>query len=159
YRCSCRTDAFAYHVETLHAAGTGTNPVSYAATAEPAHRRESSPPDVLVLGTAEWDAPIATNQHYVTRELARAADVMFVESLGLRRPTLRRDDLTRMASRVRRAFAGQPTLARRPRPERTRVISPLVVPLHRAPTRPINRALLRRATSAWLTSTSPRILW
>jgi hypothetical protein len=64
-----------------------------------------------------------------------------------------------MASRVRRAFAGQPALARRPRPERTRVVSPLVVPLHRAPTRPINRALLRRATSAWLTSTSPRILW
>jgi glycosyltransferase involved in cell wall biosynthesis len=114
---------------------------------------------VLILGTAEWDAPIATNQHYVARELSRTADVTFVESLGLRRPTLRRDDVARMASRVRRAFAGQPAQAHRPRPERTRVVSPLVVPVHRAPTRPLNRALLRRATSAWLHGPGPRVLW
>jgi glycosyltransferase involved in cell wall biosynthesis len=115
--------------------------------------------DVLLLGTAEWDAPIATNQHYVARELSRAADVTFVESLGLRRPTLRRDDVVRMASRVRRAFAGQPAVAHRPRPERTRVVSPLVVPVHRAPTRPLNRALLHRATAGWLRSARPRVLW
>jgi teichuronic acid biosynthesis glycosyltransferase TuaH len=115
--------------------------------------------EVLILGTAEWDAPIATNQHYVARELARTAQVTFVESLGLRRPTLRRADLVRMAGRARRAFAGQPTRERRPRPERTRVVSPLVVPVHRAPTRPLNRALLHRATGDWLRGTGPRVLW
>src|SRR5215218_8588684 len=92
--------------------------------------------NVLLLGTAEWDAPIPTNQHYVARELAAVANVTFVESLGLRRPTLRRDDVVRMASRVSKAFGGQPAGVRlpRPRPERTRIVSPLVVPLHRAPT-------------------------
>ncbi|GGM21933.1 glycosyl transferase [Micromonospora sonchi] len=117
-------------------------------------------PDVLVLGTAEWDSPIATNQHYVTRELARTANVTFVESLGLRRPKLRRDDVLRMAARARRAFGDRhENSAHRPRPAGSRIVSPLVLPVHRAPTRPINRALLRRATSDWLASPRPRVLW
>ena len=45
-------------------------------------------PLVLILGTAEWNAPIATNQHYVTRELARAFDILFAEGVGTRRPSL-----------------------------------------------------------------------
>ncbi len=119
----------------------------------------SSAPSVLILGTAEWDAPIATNQHYVARELAQAADVLYVESLGLRRPTLRRDDVVRIVSRLRRALGHRSTVTRRPRPERTRIISPLVVPVHRAPTRAVNRALLNRATAQWLRAPGPRVLW
>jgi len=133
--------------------------VGHALPAHSARSDQGSLANVLVLGTAEWDAPIATNQHYVARELARTADVVFVESLGLRRPTLRRDDVLRMASRVRRAFAGQPDRVRRARPERTSVVSPLVVPLHRAPTRPLNRAILRRAAGEWLRTAAPRVLW
>ncbi|WP_433118308.1 glycosyl transferase family 1 [Micromonospora sp. CA-246542] len=115
--------------------------------------------NVLMLGTAEWDSPIATNQHYVARELARTANVTFVESLGLRRPTLRRDDVVRMASRVRRALGDQEVPAQRPRPAGTRIVSPLVLPVHRTPTYPVNRALLRRATGDWLRSARPRVLW
>ncbi len=116
--------------------------------------------NVLILGTAEWDSPIATNQHYVARELARTTKVTFVESLGLRRPKLRRDDVVRMASRVRRAFGDrEETSARRPRPVGAQIVSPLVLPVHRAPTLPVNRALLRRATSDWLASPRPRVLW
>jgi len=118
---------------------------------------------VLILGTAEWDSAVATNQHYVTRELAVGAQVTFVESLGLRRPTLRPDDLARMVGRVRRAFgasAGPSTRQpARARPANTTIVSPLVVPVHRAPTRPLNRAVLRRATATWLTSDRPRVLW
>jgi hypothetical protein len=130
-----------------------------AATSEPGPAA-----NVLILGTAEWDSAIATNQHYVTRELAAVADVMFVESLGLRRPTLRRADLARMAARARRAFASTapqdgPKVDGRPRPDRTRIVSPLVVPVHRAPTRPLNRALLRRSTADWLQGNRPRVLW
>jgi hypothetical protein len=117
--------------------------------------------NVLMLGTAEWDAPIATNQHYVARELATCAQVTFVESLGLRRPTLRRDDVVRMASRVRRAFGGQTAIAqqRRPRPDGARIVSPLVVPVHRTPTHALNKSLLWRATGGWLRSPRPRVLW
>jgi Glycosyl transferases group 1 len=116
-------------------------------------------PRVLILGTAEWDAPIATNQHYVARELASAGTVDFVESLGLRTPKLNRADVARMAGRVRR-FAGKDTVGiRRPRPERVGVVSPVVVPLHRAPTRLVNRTLLRRAAAGWLAHRGPRVLW
>jgi teichuronic acid biosynthesis glycosyltransferase TuaH len=34
-----------------------------------------------------------------------------------------------------------------------------MVPLHRAPTRPLNRALLRRSVSEWLNTRGRRILW
>ncbi|RKR89883.1 hypothetical protein BDK92_4242 [Micromonospora pisi] len=127
-----------------------------------AHSNPEPAANVLILGTAEWDSAIATNQHYVTRELAVTAAVTFVESLGLRRPTLRRADVARMAARARRAFATPadgPKTPGRPRPDRTNVVSPLVVPLHRAPTRPLNRALLRRSAAPWLQSSRPRVLW
>lgn len=120
-------------------------------------------PNVLILGTADWDAPIATNQHYVVRELARAARVTFVESLGLRRPTLRVNDMARMAARVGRLVnhkaAASPARPGRPVPDGASVVSPLVVPIHRAPTRAINRNLLQRAAKGWLTSSRPRVLW
>lgn len=129
-----------------------------------ARNEPGSVTNVLILGTAEWDSAIATNQHYVTRELAAAAEVTFVESLGLRRPTLRRADLARMAARGRRAFASAapadgPSAPGRARPEHTRIVSPIVVPVHRAPTRLLNRTLLRRSTAGWLESSRPRVLW
>ncbi|WP_330464110.1 glycosyltransferase [Micromonospora zamorensis] len=131
-----------------------------ASVPEQARLGEVSLPNVLMLGTAEWDSPIATNQHYVARELSRSANITFVESLGLRRPKLRRDDVVRMASRVKRAIGEQTeTPAHRPRPVNAQIVSPLVLPVHRAPTLPLNRALLRRATSAWLRSPHPRVLW
>ncbi|MFU8852575.1 glycosyl transferase family 1 [Micromonospora sp. SL1-18] len=115
--------------------------------------------NVLMLGTAEWDSPIATNQHYVARELAETTKVTFVESLGLRRPRLSRDDVVRMAGRIRKAVGDRKAPAHRPRPAGARIVSPLVLPLHRTPTRPLNRALLRRATGNWLRSSRPRVLW
>ncbi len=126
-------------------------------------QREAQVPNILILGTAEWNSPIATNQHYVTRELAAMGDVTFVESLGLRRPTLRRADVVRMASRLRRSVGTGRTssaaVSERPKPERSRVVSPLVIPLHRYPTRALNTALLRRSTTQWIESTRPRVLW
>jgi len=116
-------------------------------------------PRVLVLGTAEWDSPIATNQHYVVRELAQSWDVTFVESLGLRRPTLRRQDVARMAARVMKASGTKEAAVRRARPDRASIVSPLVVPVHRAPTFRINRALLRKATMPWLDHAGPKVLW
>jgi hypothetical protein len=147
----------------LVGSGAG-NSLGMGSMPDTARNEPGSATNVLILGTAEWDSAIATNQHYVTRELSVAADVTFVESLGLRRPTLRRADVARMAARARRAFASAspadgPKAPGRPRPDRTRIVSPLVVPVHRAPTRPLNRALLRRSTAAWLESSRPRVLW
>lgn len=122
------------------------------------HAEADEVPHILVLGTAEWDSPIATNQHYVVRELARLGQVTYVESLGLRRPKASRADLTRMVGRLRRATVKSAPPVRA-RPARTVVISPLVVPWHRKPLRPVNRALLRRSVSAWTRSRTRRLLW
>lgn len=119
---------------------------------------------ILVLGTADWDQPIATNQHYVTRELLRVPrfDVMFVESLALRRPQLTRRDLSRVLNRVRAALGPRrqnPQATYRDRPDRLTVLSPLVVPVHRGFLSLPNRILLRSRVKQWIEHDGPKVLW
>ncbi len=115
----------------------------------------SRPAAVLVLGTAEWSAPIATNQHHVVRELAGDHEVFFAEGTGTRAPRLRPADLRRIASRAdprrRVETRGLPGGA-------------ALVPLRLLPhawrgTGAVNRPWLRRQVAAWLQSTGPRVLW
>ncbi|MFY1691958.1 glycosyltransferase [Plantactinospora sp. WMMB782] len=120
---------------------------------------DTTTPTMLVLGTAEWSAQIATNQHYVVREFARDFETHFVESLGLRRVRLDARDLSRIARRVRNRVRGHAGTTHRPVPERARIVSPLIVPVHRRPTRLVNRILLERAVTAWRNSPRPRGLW
>ncbi|MGX7672675.1 glycosyltransferase [Plantactinospora sp. DSM 117369] len=116
-------------------------------------------PTMLVLGTAEWSAQIATNQHYVVREFARDFETHFVESLGLRRVRFDARDLTRIARRVHNSVRGHAGTAHRPVPERATIVSPLIVPVHRRPTRLVNRLLLERAVARWRDTPRPRGLW
>ena len=128
------------------------------------HAAVDSPTAVLVLGTADWSQPIATNQHYVTRELASApgVEITFVESLALRAPELSRRDLARIVRRVRSAVrrsGGADTRSSRPVPPGTSIVSPLVAPAawrwsHRA-----NATLLRRSVAAWRAHPGPKVLW
>lgn len=112
--------------------------------------------NVLILGTADWNQPIATNQHYIAAALAEDYFVAFVESIGLRRPSLRARDLRRIA---RRLGPKRASTEGRPIPAGMVVISPRVIPLHVRPLRAINKRLLRTAVEAWLRRSSPRILW
>lgn len=119
---------------------------------------------VLVLGTAEWNAPIATNQHYIVRELARDThfDIHYMESMALRRPQVTRADLARIAGRVRRALAptrgGESGGLRRDVPDGVRITSTMVIPVHTGPARAVNRRLLYRQVADWLSHDGPRIL-
>jgi glycosyltransferase involved in cell wall biosynthesis len=96
--------------------------------------------DVVCVGFNDWDNDIWTNQHHLMSRLAAAgSQVLFIESLGLRRPDLGSGrDLRRIARRLRRGLA----------PPRRRdgvtVLSPLVAPLHSsAMVRALNARLLR----------------
>lgn len=113
-------------------------------------------PWVLVLGTADWNQKIATNQHFVTRELACGAKVTFVESLGLRRPRLTLRDLRRVASRILRR-PGRDNQGRQ-LPPGVDTISPLVIPFHGRWVAPLNQVLLGRATRRWRAHAGPRKL-
>jgi glycosyltransferase involved in cell wall biosynthesis len=112
--------------------------------------------DIVCVGFADWDTDLWTNQHHLMSRLARKNRVLFVESLGLRRPQLAGRDLARIARRLRRGLAPPRAV------DGLHVVSPLVIPLHRhAAVRALNARLLpllvRRA--ARRIGMSKPILW
>jgi len=80
--------------------------------------------DIVCVGFADWDTELWTNQHHLMSRLARENRVLFVESLGLRRPQLAGRDLARIWRRLRRGLS--PPRAS----DGLHVLSPLVLPLH-----------------------------
>lgn len=124
--------------------------------------RTPADPWVLVLGTADWNQAIATNQHYMVRELAQEYRVTFVESLGLRRPELSSRDLKRIGTRLRgivRPGASADPRPPRPVPPSVDVVSPVVLPVHTGLPRLVNRPLLHRSVRDWMDHQGPRVLW
>jgi glycosyltransferase involved in cell wall biosynthesis len=112
--------------------------------------------DIVCVGFADWQTELWTNQHHLMSRLAQHNRVLFIESLGLRRPQLASRDLARIARRLRSGLSG-PRLQ-----DGVWVQSPLVLPLHGLPAaRWINArllpALVRRGMRR-LGSTRP-ILW
>jgi len=99
--------------------------------------------DIVCLGTADWETELPINQHQLMRRLAARNRVLFVESLGLRRPQLAGRDLRRIWRRLHKGL-------RPPRPvDGLHVLSPLVLPFHgSAPVRALNRRLLGRQVGA-----------
>lgn len=92
----------------------------------------------MCVGFADWDAELWTNQQHLMSRLAARNRVLFVESLGLRRPRLAGRDIRRIGRRLRRGI--EPPRA----VDGLRVVSPLVVPVHDRPRlRALNRRLLR----------------
>lgn len=97
------------------------------------------PRDVVLFATADWDSAFWTNKQHLACGLAQAGfRVLYVESIGLRRPTARRRDLARLARRLRRGL--RPLRQVR---DGIWVFSPLVIPFHeRTSVRRLNEALL-----------------
>ncbi len=93
--------------------------------------------DIVCVGFADWDTALQTNQHHLMKRLAAENRVLFIESLGLRRPQLAGRDLKRIARRLRRGLSGAREI------DGLHVLSPLVLPLHaNAFVRALNRRLL-----------------
>jgi glycosyltransferase involved in cell wall biosynthesis len=93
--------------------------------------------DIVCVGFADWDTDLWTNQHHLMSRLASENRVLFVESLGLRRPQLAGADLARVWRRLRRGLAAPRSV------DGLHVLSPLVLPLHRSRiVRAFNRRLL-----------------
>jgi glycosyltransferase involved in cell wall biosynthesis len=102
--------------------------------------------DIVLLATADWSNPFWTNKQHVAVELARRGHrVLYVDSLGLRRPSVSHQDLGRILRRLVRALSA-PCQVR----ERLWVWSPLVLPLQRfAAVRVLNRWSLRLGLALW----------
>jgi glycosyltransferase involved in cell wall biosynthesis len=80
--------------------------------------------DIVCVGFADWDTELWTNQHHLMARLARENRVLFVESLGLRRPQVSGRDLKRIVKRLRDG------LRRARATDNLHVVSPLVLPFH-----------------------------
>lgn len=82
--------------------------------------------DILLFSTADWDNPFWTNkQHMAALFAKRGCRVLYVDSLGLRRPALHGRDVRRMLRRLGKALP----LVRQQRPNLWRV-SPPALPFH-----------------------------
>lgn len=114
---------------------------------------------ILVLGTADWNQPIATNQHYVVRELAQEFSLIYTESMGLRAPELKMRDIRRMARRIGIGRSAGQTQSRST-PSGVEVRSPKVLPVHTGQlSRRINTPRIHALVQDWIEQPGPRLLW
>jgi len=113
--------------------------------------------DVVVIATADWDHPVWTNKQHLAARLAQRHRVLYVESVGLRRPTFSPRDGRRLARRLRRGLHGLRSEA-----ERLWVLSPLLIPGYgTAVTRALDAQALARqlGKAAWILDLSRPVVW
>lgn len=102
--------------------------------------------DIILLSTADWDNPFWTNKQHVAVELARMGHrVLYIDSLGLRRPSANASDLKRIVRRLIKAVRAPRKIS-----ENLWVWSPIVLPWHSNPVvRRLNWALLSAGLWVW----------
>jgi len=81
----------------------------------------------IVCFANDWDAD-PTSKHQVMKILARHNRVLWVNSIGLRRPSGNLHDATRMYKKVKRFFGGPVEVA-----PNLKVLTPLAIPYHNVP--------------------------
>jgi glycosyltransferase involved in cell wall biosynthesis len=92
--------------------------------------------DIVCIGFSDWGKDILTNEQHLLVRLAERNRILYVESLGVRRPQLAGRDLRRMARRAIRGVLPARSV------DGLHVLSPLVLPVH-------SRAAARRF-NAWV---------
>lgn len=88
--------------------------------------REDFPRDIIMFSTADWNNPFWTNkQHMASRMAGRGFRILYIESLGLRKPSVGSRDTTRIFRRIKMGLSGLREVQ-----ENLWVYSPLVIPAH-----------------------------
>lgn len=83
--------------------------------------------NIILLSTAEWDNPFWTNKQHVAVEMAELGNrVLYIDSQGIRKASVKKQDVGRIFKRLRKAFAP-------PRKVRDNIYvwSPVPLPLRR----------------------------
>ncbi|MEE9615125.1 MAG: glycosyltransferase [Thermodesulfobacteriota bacterium] len=99
----------------------------------------SLPRDIILFSTADWDNTLWTNkQHTAARLVKRGYRVLYVESIGLRRPVAGGMDASRVMGRLAKGAGGVKKVR-----DNLWVYSPIVIPFHsRAWVRAFNTKIL-----------------
>lgn len=67
----------------------------------------SNPQNIIIYSTADWDNPFWTNKQYVALHLSqRQFRILYIESLGLRAPTLKGSDFSRLLQKLIKFLKG-----------------------------------------------------
>ncbi|WP_416061697.1 glycosyltransferase [Rhodococcus indonesiensis] len=112
---------------------------------------------MTVLSTADFHSSVWTNKQYMAVGLAEHTKVSYIESMGLRAPTVSKADLARLASRVGRSLRRSGGEISVPN---VRIFSPKVIPYHGAGVvRAINRRLVSATLARQLEPTPGSVLW
>lgn len=95
---------------------------------------------IVMFSTADWDNPFWTNKQHVAARLAKLGyRIIYIESIGLRRPGLNKGDASRIFSKLKKIFK----MIRRV-DSNIWVFTPFVIPFHHwALVRLINRGIFR----------------
>ena len=114
-------------------------------------------PPVVLLSSADWKAPYPTNKQHVAAGLAaRGHDVLYVETVGIRAPSLNAKDFRRIMARIRRGVSK----TTHPRKNLT-VLSPLTIPFWQGSpvSRWVNGRMLSWRIRRWLGKRKHPLLW
>ena len=106
------------------------------------------PADVILFSTADWNSRYWTNKQHVASQLAeRGHRVLYVETVGLRRPGLNRSDAARIIARFQNRLSAAATVR-----ENVWRLSPLTIPFgHRSPlVTYLNGQHLRKRIARWM---------
>lgn len=97
--------------------------------------------DIVCISSADWDNPLWTNQQHIMSRLSRANHILYIESLGLRRPGFNKKDITRLFRRLKKWFLNPWKGG-----SNVFVYSPAIFPFHKLRLiREVNRYLLLSA--------------
>jgi len=60
--------------------------------------------DIICIAGADWDNPLWTNRQHIMSRLSQQNRILYVESLGLRQPSVNAKDLSRILGKLGRLF-------------------------------------------------------
>jgi len=79
---------------------------------------------ILIVSTADWNAPLWTNKQLMAAEIAKKYKVIFLEPLPHRNPEFKKDDFARVLRRIRNKIRNEST-----KNPNIQVISPIAIPI------------------------------
>jgi glycosyltransferase involved in cell wall biosynthesis len=93
---------------------------------------------ILYFSSDDWDSGLKTSQYHIALGLAKNNKVLYVNSIGLRKPRASKRDLRKMMHKLTKWFRGTREVQ-----DRLYVITPIVIPFHNSfIAQKINRWLL-----------------
>jgi glycosyltransferase involved in cell wall biosynthesis len=82
--------------------------------------------NIICISSADWDNPYWTNQQHIMSRFSRQNKVLYIESMGLRRPVLQSKDMKRIGRRLKRFLQGPIKIN-----ENLYTYSPLLLPFYK----------------------------